>query len=192
MATEEDIAWFQSTFRPIPKPELPDDSIEYFIYHLPSPAPAVIDETAEARARLLEVQRTAAELAKELLKDYIWQRESFRLEISKENGMMSPVSLKAPAFCFPPDSLWRALITEPGITSLHGLTNYGDSIEDEWVIVYLLRELTNRHQNIWVRVVDSDGEFLLIEAAGTLPAWLEPEVADNRVSSLFVKRPINP
>lgn len=92
MATEEDIAWFKSTFRPIPKPELPDDSVEYFIYHLPSsPAPAVIDEAAEARARLLEVQRTAAELTKELLKDYIWQRDSFRLEINKENGTRSPV-----------------------------------------------------------------------------------------------------
>ncbi|KAL8962477.1 MAG: hypothetical protein Q9193_001120 [Seirophora villosa] len=33
----------------------------------------------------------------------------------------------------------------------------------------------------WVRVVDSDGEFLLIEAAEALPRWLNPEVADNRV-----------
>jgi hypothetical protein len=98
MATEEDIAWFQSTFRPIPKPELPDDSVEYFIYHLPCPAPAVIDEAAEARARLLEVQHTAAELTKELLKDYIWQRESFRLEISKENGMRGPFP-PTPSFC---------------------------------------------------------------------------------------------
>ncbi|KAJ5156036.1 hypothetical protein N7492_008839 [Penicillium capsulatum] len=153
MTTEEDIAWFKSTFRPIPKPELPDDSVEYFIYHLPSPTPAVIDEAAETRVRLLEVQRTAAELTKDLLKDYIWQRESFKLEISKDDG----------------------------ITSLRGRTNYGDSIEDEWVMVYLLRELTKRHKDIWVRVVDSDGEFLLIEAAGTLPEWLEPEVADNRV-----------
>ena len=86
MATEEDIAWFQSTFRPIPKPELPDDSVEYFVYHLPSPAPAVIDEAAETRSRLLEVQRTAAELTKDLLKDYIWQREGFKLEISKDDG----------------------------------------------------------------------------------------------------------
>ncbi|KAJ5574176.1 uncharacterized protein N7459_008603, partial [Penicillium hispanicum] len=153
MATEEDIAWFKSTFRPIPKPQLPDDSVEYFVYHLPSPAPAAIDENAETRARLLEVQRSAAELTKDLLKDYIWQREAFRLEISKEDG----------------------------ITSLHGRTNYGDSIEDEWVVVYILRELTKMHKDIWVKVVDSDGEFLLIEAAGTLPAWLEPEVADNRV-----------
>lgn len=86
MATEEDIAWFKSTFHPIPKPQLPDDSVEYYVYHLPSPAPAVIDEAAETRARLLEVQRTAADLTKELLKDYIWQRESFRLEISKDDG----------------------------------------------------------------------------------------------------------
>lgn len=64
---------------------------------------------------------------------------------------------------------------------MSGRTNYGDSIEDEWVVVYLLRELSKRHKDIWVKVVDSDGEFLLIEAAGTLPAWLEPEVADNRV-----------
>ncbi|CAI7592053.1 hypothetical protein N7533_006817 [Penicillium manginii] len=153
MATEEDIAWFKSTFRPIPKPELPDDSVQYFVYHLPSPAPAVIDDAAETRARLLEVQRTAAELTKELLKNYIWQRESFRLEIQKDDD----------------------------ITSLHGRTNYGDSIEDEWVIVYILRELSKRHPDIWIKVADSDGEFLLIEAAGTLPSWLEPEVADNRV-----------
>ncbi|KAJ5751619.1 hypothetical protein N7520_008536 [Penicillium odoratum] len=153
MATEEDIAWFKSTFHPIPKPELPDDSVEYFIFHLPSPAPAVIDEAAETRARLLEVQRTAAELSKDLLKDYIWQREGFRLETAKDDG----------------------------ITYLSGRTNYGDSIEDEWVVVYLLRELTKRHKDIWVQVRDGDGEFLLVEAAGTLPAWLEPEVADNRV-----------
>jgi hypothetical protein len=48
--------------------------------------------------------------------------------------------------------------------------------------VYFLRELTKRHKDIWVKVVDGDGEFLLIEASGTLPAWIEPDVADNRVS----------
>jgi hypothetical protein len=74
------------------------------------------------------------------------------------------------------------LIAMLGITSLQGRTNYGDSIEDEWVIVYFLRELTKRHKDIWVKVMDSDGEFLLIEAAGTLPAWIEPDVAENRVS----------
>ena len=69
-----------------------------------------------------------------------------------------------------------------GDTFLRGRTNYGDSIEDEWLIVYLLRELSKKHKDIWVKVVDSDGEFLLVEAAGKLPAWLEPDIADNRVS----------
>ena len=64
---------------------------------------------------------------------------------------------------------------------MRGRTNFGDSIEDEWLIVYLLREITKKHRDIWVKVVDGDGEFLLAEAAGVLPAWLEPEVADNRV-----------
>lgn len=64
---------------------------------------------------------------------------------------------------------------------LRGRTEYGDSVEDEWVIVYILRELSRKFTDLWVKVCDSDGEFLLIEAAGALPAWLEPEVADNRV-----------
>ncbi|OQE10858.1 hypothetical protein PENVUL_c003G00625 [Penicillium vulpinum] len=154
MTSEEDRAWFESTFRPIPKPQLPDDAVEYSIYHIPSsPTPAVIDEAAETRARLLEVQRTAADLTKDLLKDYIWQREAFKLEITKEDG----------------------------VSLLQGRTTFGDSIEDEWVIVYFLRELTKRHKDIWVKVADGDGEFLLIEASGTLPAWIEPDIADNRV-----------
>ncbi|KAE8153945.1 SGT1 protein-domain-containing protein [Aspergillus avenaceus] len=151
--SQEDIDWFKSTFHPIPKPELPDDCVEYSLYHIPSDPTPAIDEVAETRSRLVEVQRSAAELTKDLLKDYIWQRESFRLEIAKEDGL----------------------------TFLRGRTNFGDSIEDEWVVVYLLRELTKKHKDIWAKVTDSDGQFLLVEAAGALPSWLEPEIADNRV-----------
>lgn len=64
---------------------------------------------------------------------------------------------------------------------LQGRTEYGDSVEDEWVVVWLLRELTKKFEDLWVKITDSDGEFLLIEASGTLPAWLEPDVAENRV-----------
>ncbi|KAL1886106.1 hypothetical protein Plec18167_000035 [Paecilomyces lecythidis] len=152
--SQEDLEWFKSTFHPIPKPQLPDDSVEYSLYLIPAgPAPAVTEEAAETRSRLHEVQKTASELTKTLLKDYIWQRDAFNLEIAKENG----------------------------ITLLRGRTNFGDSIEDEWVIVYILRELSKKHKDLWIKVVDSDGEFLLVEASATLPAWLEPEIADNRV-----------
>ncbi|KAL4985017.1 SGT1 protein-domain-containing protein [Aspergillus falconensis] len=152
--SQEDIEWFKSTFRPIPKPELPDDCVDYSLHYIPpNPAPAVVDEAADTRTRLTEVQKSAAGLRKQLLKDYIWQREAFRLEITKKDGT----------------------------TILNGRTNFGDSVEDEWVIVYLLRELTKKHKDIWATVTDNDGQFLLAEAAGALPSWLEPEIADNRV-----------
>ncbi|KAL4779581.1 SGT1 protein-domain-containing protein [Aspergillus varians] len=164
----EDIEWFKSTFRPIPKPELPDDCIEYALHYIPSNlAPAMVDEAVDTRARLTEVQKSAAELMRHLLKDYIWQREAFHLEITKKDGT----------------------------TILSGRTNFGDSVEDEWVIVYLLRELAKKHKDIWATVTDNDGQFLLAEAAGALPSWLEPEVADNRVwlhqEELIIIKPKN-
>jgi hypothetical protein len=58
-------------------------------------------------------------------------------------------------------------------------------VEDEWLVVYLLRELSKRFESLWIKVVDTDGEFLLIEAANALPRWLNPEIADNRVGSVI-------
>lgn len=34
-------------------------------------------------------------------------------------------------------------------------------------------------------VRDSDGEFLLIEAADSLPSWVTPSVVENRVRNLL-------
>jgi hypothetical protein len=70
----------------------------------------------------------------------------------------------------------------PGIWSLNGRTNYGDSVEDEWLIVYILLEISKKNADLWIRVFDTDGEFLLIEAANVLPKWLKPEISENRVS----------
>lgn len=70
-----------------------------------------------------------------------------------------------------------------GLSYLRGRTNYGDSVEDEWLIVYLLRELSKQFPDAWIRIFDADGEFLLIEAANVLPPWLNPEVAEFRVSA---------
>lgn len=54
--------------------------------------------------------------------------------------------------------------------------------------MYLLKELSVRFLNLWIKVVDTDGEFLLIEAANALPKWLNPEIADNRVRPIFFRR----
>lgn len=70
-----------------------------------------------------------------------------------------------------------------GFGFLRGRTNYGDSIEDEWLVVFILHELSQKFSDAWIRIVDTDGEFLLIEAANVLPPWLNPEVAEFRVRS---------
>lgn len=80
------------------------------------------------------------------------------------------------------------LILSVGLTFLRGRTEYGDSVEDEWVVVWLLRDLTKNFDDLWVKIGDNDGEFLLIEAAGSLPTWLESEVAENRVRRGLVGR----
>lgn len=85
----------------------------------------------------------------------MWQREPFRLEI------------------IPPSEV------APG--HLRGKTEFGDNIDDEWFIVYMLRMLTSHIEGASASVEDNDGEFLLIEAAEQIPAWLSPENAENRV-----------
>ena len=53
-------------------------------------------------------------------------------------------------------------------------------MDDEWFVVYLLRRMTEVF-DVAVQVWDEDGEFLLIEAAYSLPDWLEPSVSANRI-----------
>ncbi|PNP56441.1 hypothetical protein THARTR1_03137 [Trichoderma harzianum] len=110
-------------------------------------------EARKARTRLEIIRKAAVELVQSLTKDYIWQREGFEISLKSEHGLLF----------------------------LHGTTDYGDAIEDEWLIVYILCELTKAHPDLWLRVGDSDGEFLLVEAANVLPRWLSPEIDRYRV-----------
>jgi hypothetical protein len=49
--------------------------------------------------------------------------------------------------------------------------------------VVVQRELS--HMSVSLSVRDSDGEFLLIEAADSLPSWVTPSAVENRVRNLF-------
>jgi len=63
-----------------------------------------------------------------------------------------------------------------------GSCHYGENVLDEWFIVSLIKTITSIHRNLVGRVIDSDGEILLIEAAENLPSWAgEPSVASGRV-----------
>ncbi|KAF2197061.1 SGT1-domain-containing protein [Delitschia confertaspora ATCC 74209] len=107
----------------------------------------------QTRERLQAFKRAMSDLEKKFLKEYTWQREGINLELIREEGR------------------W----------ALQGRTNYGDSVADEWLIVYFLRELSKQFPDAWLRIYDTDGEFLLIEAANALPQWINPEIAENRV-----------
>lgn len=56
-----------------------------------------------------------------------------------------------------------------------------DNIEDEWFVMYLLRAISRQFAQLAITAVDSDGHFLLIEAAHELPSWLDPDCSDNRL-----------
>lgn len=93
-----------------------------------------------------------------VLEGYIWQHEGFGLEVASGSGK-----------------------GEVGVWHLAGSTRFGDNIEDEWFIVYLLKAASEKVSGISITVRDNDGEFLLIEAAYVIPRWLKPETSVNRV-----------
>ncbi|KAJ2084348.1 hypothetical protein H4R24_000141 [Coemansia sp. RSA 988] len=67
------------------------------------------------------------------------------------------------------------------VPCISGRMIHGDAIDDEWLAVWLLREATIRFPELVVSVRDSDGEFLLAEAAMHIPQWITPENSMNRV-----------
>jgi len=46
---------------------------------------------------------------------------------------------------------------------LWGVVRYGDNVEDEWFVVWLLLQLTQQLEGLCARAWDDDGEFILIE-----------------------------
>ena len=108
---------------------------------------------SDIRLELRQVQNIATKYAKSLLRDFIWQRQGFNLSLESDGRR----------------------------SYLRGRTNFGDSTDEEWTIVYILRELSRKFPDVWIRAFDNDGEFLLIEAAKALPLWLNPELAEFRV-----------
>lgn len=69
----------------------------------------------------------------------------------------------------------------PAETYLKGRLVFGDGIEDEWFVTFILLEVSKVLPGVIITVEDADGQFLLIEAAEYLPNWLEPDTSANRV-----------
>jgi hypothetical protein len=78
----EDFKGFEDGFSGFPK-HLPEDCVEYCIY--------VIDSKLSPKEILLEleaVRKESLKLIDDLLTEYIWQRESFKLDLESGKGML--------------------------------------------------------------------------------------------------------
>ena len=62
-----------------------------------------------------------------------------------------------------------------------GKVHFSDSIEDEWFITYIAYKLSVMFKELCITVTDTDGQFLLIEAADYIPDWIDPENCENRI-----------
>mmetsp|Transcript_16493 Transcript_16493/g.30451 ORF Transcript_16493/g.30451 Transcript_16493/m.30451 type:complete len:691 (+) Transcript_16493:70-2142(+) len=89
------------------------------------------------------------------LDKYLWHRDRLVLEVS----------------------LGEEIDDEPHLV---GHMRTGDGAEDEWFVVHLLKHLTMKRSDVSCRIVDSDGELLIIEAALAAPRWLTPTNAEYR------------
>ena len=81
--TQDDFKGFGEEFEGFPK-RLPDDCVEYSLFIID----AKLKTPRERLARLEVVRKESLKLTDSLLKEYIWQRESFNLKLENENGRL--------------------------------------------------------------------------------------------------------
>uniref|UniRef100_A0A2K5QZE2 Ecdysoneless cell cycle regulator n=1 Tax=Cebus imitator TaxID=2715852 RepID=A0A2K5QZE2_CEBIM len=128
-----------------------EDTVEYRLFLIPGES-----RDPEKQKEVLQkyIERIMTQFAP-MLVSYIWQNQPFNLKYKPGKGGV-------PAHMF-------------------GMTKFGDNIEDEWFIVYVIKQITKEFPELVARIEDNDGEFLLIEAADFLPKWLDPDNSTNRV-----------
>ncbi|KAK8845462.1 hypothetical protein IAR55_006175 [Kwoniella newhampshirensis] len=97
-----------------------------------------------------------------LLQPWLWNKDGWELKVVEQDPVGSS----------------RARL---GGGKLEGRMRVGDAVDDEWLVVWLLREVSRKWPDFVISARDTDGEFLLIEAAHQLPAWVSPENAENRL-----------
>nr|CAI5836375.1 unnamed protein product [Callosobruchus analis] len=138
-----------------------DDFVEYYLF----PTVDTNDEKQQ-EVILTGILSKVNRIIEKYTKEYLWHKDEFKL--------------------VPRTSIYNSLIQVDGEKEylpphLYGASHYGDNIEDEWFMVFILQQLTKEIKGLIARVYDADGEFLLIEAANVLPNWASPETSENRV-----------
>lgn len=136
----------------------------------------------------------------------VWQHEAFRVCIVQDQD----AELERQMVNKKQSQSSRKLNQVDGLSEfiLFGSVLYGDYLEDEWFVTWLLFQLSSGvadsfkcpmdkrcscgqgHEgylsplsslDLLLHVTDADGDFLLIEAADALPSWMQPNNTENRV-----------
>ena len=146
-------------------PAISEDTVQYRLYPV---------QKSTDRVSVLTLATVLKNYADSLLPGFLWHKDPFELKVvSGASG-------------------W----------ALEGIVRVGDCVDDEWCVVWLLREVSKKWDvvvrsvppfrlsrfpclNSSASVSDSDGEFLLIEAADVLPPWVTPSNVENRVRTSF-------
>lgn len=167
------------------RPSIPDDTV-FFALYTPNPSE---QDPEEQQKELHRLRTDCLAVVLPLAEGYIWQHEPFDLAPANANitnNTTTNITSRCPC-SVPPHMLEHAQSEPPPMAPpalpphLHGKVKYGDNIEDEWFVVYLLFAISRQFPELSIRVWDTDGEFLLIEAAYSIPRWLKPENSWNRV-----------
>ena len=143
-------------------PTISGDTLRYTLY-----PPADLSDKPSVVAFVAVIQ----EFVDRVLPNHLWHRDTFQLKVTRGDEVEGYY--------------------------IQGHMRVGDCVDDEWCAVWLLREISSRWdviarsvRSLFDRqgltrcnsVSDTDGEFLLIEAAEHLPVWVSPSNAENRVS----------
>jgi hypothetical protein len=142
--------------------------VKYELHFQDGHSPDLTEETLEERR--LEIWEYACSLVPGI-HDYLWNMEKFELAV-----VLPPLRTDAEV---PKKGILKKRV-EYAEPHLAGITRFGDNVDDEWLIVHTLFQISKRFSNVVARVVDDDGDFLLIECAAHIPAWLAPSNSANR------------
>ncbi|XP_011496388.1 PREDICTED: protein SGT1 homolog ecdysoneless [Ceratosolen solmsi marchali] len=151
-----------------PKRPREDDTLECFLY----PRFCYCLNTDQITEEMLnsEIQMFKQDI--ELyVKDYLWHRDPLVFDVRTKQTLQFD--------CIIENSL-RPTDLEL-LPHIHVNLRFDEDIGDEWFVVFLIMNLTKKYEGLIARMIDSDGEFLLIEAAEEIPSWATPEACQNRV-----------
>lgn len=127
---QDDLKWFGEGFDGFPK-RLSEDTVQCVIYILN----ADFEGEAKVRERLRDVEKAAKELCKSHLREYIWQRDEFQLELTRDESKTRPLfDCIAGTFtyiCYQTNgvSAGRRITATPSQTSGSWCSCYASSVE---------------------------------------------------------------